>query len=108
MNKRIRKKHHIGEFAERGFAATFTLADRVTGDAVHDFLELLASEVLEPRGLQCGGGGDRGWELFIFNPDRESASEEDRAAVTAWLASRDEVSEVTVGPLIDAGEQEET
>ena len=42
MNKRIRKKHRVGEFTEWGFAATFTLADAVTGDAVHEFLDLLA------------------------------------------------------------------
>jgi uncharacterized protein len=107
MNKRIRKKHHLGEFQEWGFAATFTLADHIAGDLVHDFLDLLTSEVLEPRGLQCGGGGDRGWELFVFKPDGQSASDEDRAAVSAWLAARAEVSEVTVGPLIDAGEAEE-
>jgi uncharacterized protein len=106
MNKRIRKKHRVGEFTEYGFAATFTLEDHVTGDAVHDFLDLLASEVLEPRGLQCGGGGDRGWELFIFKPDGESAGEDDRAAVTTWLAGRAEVSELTVGPLVDTRESE--
>jgi hypothetical protein len=106
MNKRIRKKHRVGEFTEWGFAATFTLADAVTGGAVPDFLDLLAAEVLEPRGLECGGGGDRGWELFIFKPDGGSAGEDDRAAVTTWLAGRPEVSELTVGPLIDAGESE--
>jgi uncharacterized protein len=100
VNKRIRKKHRVGEFTELGFAATFTLEDHVTGGGVHEFLDRLASEVLEPRGLECGGGGDRGWELFVSRPDGESASEDDRAAVSAWLAGRAEVREVTVGPLI--------
>jgi uncharacterized protein YggL (DUF469 family) len=104
MNKRIRKKHRVGEFTEWGFAATFTLADHVTGDAVHEFLDLLAAEAFEPRGLQCGGGGDRGWELFVFKADGESASEEDRAAVSAWLEGRVEVTEVSVSPLMDARE----
>ena len=107
MNKRIRKKHQVGEFTEWGFTATFTLADQVTGDAVPEFLDVLTSEVLEPRGLQCGGGGDRGWELFIFKPEGESATEDDRAAVSAWLAGRAEVSEVTVSPLIEARDPEE-
>jgi len=107
MNKRIRKKRRVAEFTEWGFEATFTLADHVTDDAVHDFLGLLTSEVLEPRGLQCGGGGDRGWELFIFKPDGESATDDDRAAVSGWLAGRTEVSEVAVSPLMDAHEPDE-
>jgi uncharacterized protein YggL (DUF469 family) len=107
MNKRIRKKHRVGEYTEWGFAATFTLADHVTGAGVHEFLERLTAEVLEPRGLQCGGGGDRGWELFVFKPEGQSASEEDRAAVSGWLTGRAELIEVTVSPLTDAREEDE-
>jgi uncharacterized protein len=104
MNKRIRKKHHVGEFGERGFVVTFTLDGQVADDRVHAFLDRLADEVLEPRSLQCGGGGDRTWQLFVFRTDGQAASDDDRAAVSGWLAGRTEASEVTVGPLVESRE----
>ena len=78
MNKRIRKKHGVGEFREMCFTLRFQLADRLSDDEVEAFLDRFAADYLEPRGLACGGGGGRAWEVVVSGAEGGSATEADR------------------------------
>ena len=71
------------------------LSDAIAEVLVADFF----SEVVEPRKLMYGG-----WLTFgyICRDSRGDASEEDRAAVRAWLEKRPEIAAVKVGELVDA------
>jgi uncharacterized protein YggL (DUF469 family) len=57
MKKRIRKKHHLGEFQELGFEISFDLGvsddQAEEEDAFFQFLE----HAIEANGLYFGGGG---------------------------------------------------
>jgi uncharacterized protein YggL (DUF469 family) len=106
MNKRIRKKHGVGEFRGMCFTLTFTLADRLSDDDVQAFLGRFAASYLEPRGLACGGGGGREWEVVVSGAEGGSATEADRTAASAWLAAQADVCEVEVGPLVEAWDTE--
>ena len=54
---------------------------------------------VEARGLSTGGGG-QGWH-HVISRDGGQAIDADREALRAWAASRPELVEVSVGPLVD-------
>lgn len=54
---------------------------------------------VEARGLSAGGG-DRVWR-HVISRDGGQAIDADREALRAWAASRPDVMDVTVGPLVD-------
>lgn len=58
------------------------------------------TELLEQRGLYCGGGGGDTHE-YVVASDASQATDADREALQAWLAERPEVSRWHVGALID-------
>jgi uncharacterized protein YggL (DUF469 family) len=58
------------------------------------------SGFLERRGLYCGGGGAERLQ-FVVASEASQATESDRAATRAWLASRREISASRVGDLED-------
>lgn len=74
MNKRLRKKKHLGKFQELGFDIGFTLVSGCDEDAFIDRL----IEAVEARGLMIGGN-------FVAR-HRGSATQEDRAALREFLA----------------------
>ncbi len=51
-----------------------------------------------------GGGGDaKLFSAFICSEHRySSATEEDRNSITAWLDKQEDISNITVGNLVDA------
>ena len=102
MNKRIRKKRRVGEFKELGFVLTFALSNDVADASVDRFVDDFVNDVVERRGLVCDGGCGRTWDVFVTKAKRMSATDDDRAAVAAWLGSRSDVGDVHVGPLVDA------
>lgn len=67
-------------------------ADEALLDAWIDFLEA--------RGLYCGGGGRQRVELVVAS-EASQATENDRVAAEAWLASRPELATWHVGDLED-------
>lgn len=95
-NRRLSKKLHLGEFAEKGFEVTFSLRPEVTEV---DFLVSLIEEVLLPNKMAF---------LFedagrIFVSGRESSLEnKDRSHVAAWLEQQDYVTSSNVDHLVDA------
>jgi uncharacterized protein YggL (DUF469 family) len=57
-------------------------------------------DFLENRGLYCGGGGSSPIE-FVVASEASQATENDRVAARAWLASRPELRSWHVGDLAD-------
>ena len=101
MRKRLRKKLRIGEFQELGFELKFRLDEAVSDTEVEPFWDAFIGEAVEPRGLMCGGGCGREWEVFVARPNRQSASEDDRHALEQWLQANRHVVDLQIGPLID-------
>lgn len=103
MKKRLRKKLHLGEFQEFGFTLNIKFTEENTNDALDLFVEALLDEVIDPNGLDFGGGGDRfDFAGFVVLAARGSVTEEHRAQTTAWLEKRTDVASFEVGPLVDA------
>lgn len=97
MRKRLRKKKRLGEFREYGFGVKFSIPDDSDWNPIFwAFVE----EAIERNGLLFGGSPHGGF--VTKNARRASTTENDRIAVEAWLKSRPEVSDITVGPLRDA------
>lgn len=106
MRKRLRKKLHKGEFQEFGFDLRFRLSPGLSEEVFGAFLNALLGECIEANGLFFGGGGKEEIEGFVTLSGRGSATEEHRRILMRWLKDRLEVVEYSVGPLVDAWEEE--
>lgn len=95
-SRRLRKKLHIEEFREAGFHVDVVL-NVEPGAANHRFWDAFLAEAIEAHALTCGGA----YSCFV-TPERGSATEAHRRIVRDWLAARPEVTQVTVGGLVDA------
>jgi uncharacterized protein YggL (DUF469 family) len=60
-------------------------------------------DVIAVRGLTCGGTRTHDHWSQIIRSEASQATDTDREAVKAWLASRREVDSVEIGPLVDLG-----
>ena len=65
-----------------------------------DHMRVAWIDFLEDRGLYCGGGGAERLE-FVVASEASQATESDRDATRAWLASRPELRAWRVGDLED-------
>jgi len=97
-SRRLRKKLHIGEFREEGFAVHFKFGADLTHEAQLVALMTFITEAIESRALLFGGGESG----FVTKAGRGSTTEDDRNAVHAWLLSCAAVVDVRVGPNEDA------
>jgi hypothetical protein len=106
VNRRQRRKRHLGEFVQYGFEvkASFvdgaSLADESFWKAADDFFAA--------QSLCFSGGGNRiGVFWWVVGERRNghgrvnntSATDEDRALVLRWLLTRPELHEASVGAL---------
>jgi uncharacterized protein YggL (DUF469 family) len=82
-----------------GFRVGIDIRSGVAPPDQRGFLDAWTS-FLEGRGLQCGGGGAFRVE-YVVTSESSQATDSDRAATEAWLASRREVSGWLVGDLED-------
>jgi len=71
----------------------------------HDELLDAWIDFLESRGLYCGGGG-RDHLKFVVASEASQATENDRVAARAWLASRPELRSWQVGDLEDLNRED--
>jgi uncharacterized protein YggL (DUF469 family) len=105
LKARQRKKQRVGEFQELSFEADVVFRAPMQGEPYNDFLAAF-SDFLEARGLLAGGfGGAMPLEEtggIVARADRGSATEEDAAAVVAWLRARPEVRDARSSHLFDA------
>ncbi|GFM63907.1 YggL family protein [Pseudomonas cichorii] len=98
-SRRLRKKLCVDEFQELGFELNLEFKEDLDDEAVDAFLDAFLTEAMDANGLDYVGGDDYG---LVCLADRGSVSEEQRAAVEAWLKGRSEVVKVEVSPLLDA------
>lgn len=98
-SRRLRKKLHLDEFQEFGFEMDIELLPGLSPEVREAFVDAVLTEVIEPRDLAYGGGGDGGYVCGYYNP---SATEKDREAVQEWVSARAEVASVWAHDLEDA------
>jgi len=104
MKRRLRKKFHLGEFREFGFAVQFALDPQLPEAAAGAFLDRFIVQAVEADRM-CAGGGGHGarWDFFVSSAARRgSVDEAQRARVLDWLGRQPEVLERSAGPLVDA------
>lgn len=98
-SRRLRKKLCVGEFQELGFELNLDFKDDLSEEAIDAFLDAFLTEAMDANGLDYVGGDDYG---LVCSAKRGSVTEEQRAAVEAWLKGRSELTKVEVSPLLDA------
>jgi len=101
MKKRLRKKKHVGEFQELGFDLDGSLRPGMDREAVHAFSDRFIAHI-EAQQLAFGGGIGPTVGGFVTRFGRGSATEEDRASVTSFLASDPDILKHVIGELRDA------
>jgi uncharacterized protein YggL (DUF469 family) len=103
MRKRLRKKLRLREFREYGFDVSYRLRDGFPTAEADDFLFRFLEHAIEANGLSCGGGGrPPDYEFCVTSARRGSPTEEQRAAVGAWLDGQSEVAQHSLGEFFDA------
>ncbi|MEJ8673096.1 YggL family protein [Chromobacterium amazonense] len=96
--RRQRKKHHVGEFQELGFALEVRFHAELDDAACDAWLDALIEEV-ERMGLAYGGGDTGG---FVSTWERGSVTLAQRDALLAWVRSYPGVSNAKASELLDA------
>ncbi len=115
MNRRLRKKKHLGEFNYRGFEVVCEFFPLLSEGEVDDFLDDFI-EFVEANDLGCGGScSSSRMEQFItkYVPTRrksngkmhyknEHCTDSDREKVKAWIESKVALKTIVVHPLVGA------
>lgn len=102
MNKRLRKKKHLGEFRELGCHVCIRLDPTLSQEARNQLIASWVEEAIEAQGLLFGGGGARDWEGYVTPEARGSVTEAHRQTIASWLSARQGIAGYTVYPLSDA------
>lgn len=102
MRRRLRKKKRVGEFQELGFEVTMELREGLSeADAAAFFDRWI--DAIEVRRLAFGGGGGGGrYGGFVVRAGRGSATDDDRASLSAILQADAVVVGHEAGKLRDA------
>jgi len=98
-SRRLRKKLCVDEFQELGFELQLNYPEDTEETVLETFFADLVIDAIETNGMALIGGSDF---AIVCSAQRGSVTEEQRAAVEAWLQGRKELSSFTVGPLVDA------
>ena len=102
LNRRQRKKYHLGEFREWGVSLGWTFRNKEDEVAVDAFIDAFLN-IVEERELGFGGGfRPDGGDGFTCRMNRGSVTEEDRAALLTWLKRHPAVASAQAGELRDA------
>jgi len=94
MNKRLRKKKHLGEFRQMGFSAECRLRSGLSSAEFDQFTNEFIAQAIEANRLVFGGGGsaNHGWSGVVCrDASHDSTTDGDKAAVHNWLELRPEV-----------------
>jgi uncharacterized protein YggL (DUF469 family) len=99
MKRRLRKKKHLGEFAEWGRQLVVT-RDRIEG--FDEFLDAFILEAIEANGFSCGGGGCEDTLDVVIDLGRMAdGAEAGLRRIMAWLDARYDVKDYRLGALFD-------
>lgn len=96
MRKRLRKKRGEGEFAGYAFGVSYVLDD-VSSKRANEFLDRFV-EAIEAHGLECSEGR-REWDFRVACANHSRPTQDQRAAVVAWLKGRREIARFDVETL---------
>ncbi|QYK04156.1 YggL family protein [Shewanella zhangzhouensis] len=99
-SRRLRKKLRVDEFQELGFDVRWVFDDSVAEAEIDALVDKFIDEVIEPRKLGFHGGGHKDWEGIIATQSLGKCTDEDRAAVKAFLEGQ-KVTKVEVSDLYD-------
>ena len=97
-SRRLRKKLCVDEFQELGFELTLNFKADLSDKTLDDFVDQFLDQAIAGNGLDYVGSEDFG---LVCLAKRGSVSEEQRAALEAWLKGRKELSGFTLSPLMD-------
>jgi uncharacterized protein len=99
MKKRLRKKKHVGEFAEYG-RQVIVLRNR--RDGFDEFIDAFVEEAINANGCYCAGGGkDDKLDVIIELGTRLEGPDARLQKVIAWLEERPDVRNWKVGQEFD-------
>ncbi len=99
MKKRLRKKKHIGEFAEWGRQLIATRNTNIDSDA---FQDAFIVEAIEGNGCYCGGSlSDDKIDVIVELGKMSEDPNGKFAKVTAGLDARSDIKGWRAGPLFD-------
>ncbi|ATZ12598.1 YggL family protein [Erwinia amylovora] len=99
-SRRLRKKMHIDEFQELGFAVGFTFPEGSDEQTIDGTVDALINEVIAPNGLAFDGSGYLQWEGLVCLQKTGKCTDEHRELVKNWLEAR-KLSAVKVTELFD-------
>jgi len=101
LNRRQRKKQHLGEFQEMGFHLCWGFQSVLDEEGLDDFCDSFIS-MIESRGLCCAGSfSSEGANCFIVRLGRGTVTTEDHCAVVDWLQAVNHIASVNAGALSD-------
>lgn len=99
MRKRLRKKKHLGEFAE--FGRQFIIF-RDRNDGFDEFFDWVIEDVVEGNGCTCGGGGFGDNISLVIQLGRRSEDPEGRKErIEKMLRAHPDVSKLLIGKELD-------
>ena len=104
MNKRLRKKRHLGEFKEYMFDFSLKLRPELTESELDVWLDDLLDVIVASK-LSIGGGGGHEQKYCCYRWRRRCKTPitlEDRDALERWLAQDSRVVSCQMGDLEDA------
>ena len=102
MNRRLRKKQYLGEFAVIGFEFSCSIAE-MDETKVDDFFSDLLSFLESNNMLFSGGGTKDNFGGYITSQQRYgSLTDADRETLKTWLSSVAGVADVHLDELSDA------
>ncbi len=100
-NRRQRKKLHLAEFAVQGFDLSCQVALQEEAELDAFFKSLAA--FIHSQQLLIWADGDAGQLSAYVTSDQRygSANDDNRKAIEAWLHTKPELSEISIGALVD-------
>ncbi len=102
MKKRLRKKHHVGEFREYAFRLDVKLNVECPSPGFEKFVDDFILDCIEGQGMSCSGSLGKDCVQIIEAQDARTTSQHHIDAVKTWMENCPAVESFTLGELKDA------